>query len=270
MLQNQSFENMFLQEELAATQTELFVLESVNTLNEAEEEAKEGKSVGSKAKDFAKAAKEFFIRIAKAIAEAFKKFTAFFVEAFRKLQSRIVNVKKYVNSVQSSAKLEEPKAYTLIAPSALNNLKEIAKPDSDYFNRGFEKAKEAANSEEHQIKGTISTVADASKAAQAADGSVRLIKAAAKTVDQTNKEAQKASKDGVAAAGKGDKTAIDEKKRVATNSSKAHSLARTTVSKAVKLANQTLGTAYVAAKELNSSQKSSDRTAKKEEKKANK
>ncbi|UAJ17019.1 hypothetical protein UFVDC4_00092 [Staphylococcus phage vB_SauM-UFV_DC4] len=261
MLQNQSFETVSLQEELEATQTELFVLESVNVLTEAEDAVAGEEQGSSKLKEYAQKAKEFFIKIAKAIAEAFKKFTAFFVEAFNKLQARTLNVKKYIAGVKSSAKLEEAKSYSLLAPSALKNLQELAKPDGNNFDRGFERAKSGVADEKNLITETISTISDASKAAQAAEGSVREVKAAAKVVDQTNKKAQLIAKQGVEAAAKGDKEAITEKKRVAGNASKAHSLARTAVSKAVKLSNQTLATAFTAAKAINSAGKKEEKAA---------
>ncbi|QQO92564.1 hypothetical protein CPT_Machias_187 [Staphylococcus phage Machias] len=257
MLQNQSFEMSFLQEELSASQTELFVLESVNALNEADEEEKGA----SKAGELAKKAKDFFIKIAKAVAEAFKKFTTFFVEMYKKLESRVVNVQKYISGVKSSAKLSEAREYSLLAPSALKNLQELAKADSPNFDRGFERAKSGLNDEKNIVKGSIKTISEADKAAKSAAGSVKQVKAAASVVSQTNKSAQQAAKDGVSASAKGDKEAINEKKRVASNASKANSLSRTAVSKSIKLSNQTLATAFSAAKAINAAGKKSDKKA---------
>src|SRR5699024_7259959 len=107
MLQNQSFETSFLQEELEATQTELFVLESVNAITEAEE-AEQKEANGDKS-GFAKKLKDFFIAIVKKVMDALKAFTNFFVEAFNKLMGRIKKIKEYAKSVQlQGGKFDEP------------------------------------------------------------------------------------------------------------------------------------------------------------------
>lgn len=256
MLQNQSFEMSFLQEELSASQTELFVLESVNALNEASEEEEKKPS---KAGELAKKAKDFFIKIAKAISEAFKKFTTFFVEVYKKLEYRLTDVKKYVEGVKSKAELEEARSYTLLSSSALKNLQELAKADSPHFDRGFENAKSGLNDEKHIVKGSIKKISDARDAVKAASYSVSKVKAAASVVSQSNKKAQEAAKNGVSAAAKEDKEAINENKRVATNASKAHSLSSSAISKTIKLSNQTLATAFSAAKAINAAGKKSDK-----------
>jgi len=254
MLQNQSFETSFLQEELEATQTELFVLESVNVLNEAEEDTAGEEQGSSKLKEYAKKAKEFFIKIAKAIADAFKKFTAFFVEAFNKLSSRLVNVEKFIKNAKSrisdsSKKLETPKEYKYLSPGTLTSLKSL-KPSDSRFDTIFDQAKKDIANGSKVKGGTVTDYTSALTAVKTVKDAVKDVKASADAVKESHKDVQEKAKEGIQSAARNDKEIVKTKKAEVAKASKLNSFARSVNSKSISMSNKALAVAYAATKEL--------------------
>ncbi|QQM14719.1 hypothetical protein CPT_MarsHill_185 [Staphylococcus phage MarsHill] len=254
MLQNQSFETVSLQEELEATQTELFVLESVNVLTEAEDAAAGEEQGSSKLKEYAQKAKDFFIKIAKAIAEAFKKFTAFFVEAFNKLQSRTVNVEKFIKDAKSkisdsSKKLETAKEYQYLSPGALVSLKTL-KPSDDRFDKVFEQTKNDLTNGSKIKGGTVTDYSSALSAVNTVKKAVKDVKASADAVKESNKEVQTKAKEGIQSAARNDNETVKVKKAEIAKASKLNSFARSVNSKSISMSNKALAVAYAATKEL--------------------
>lgn len=263
MLQNQTFENALLQEELSASQTELFVLESINTLNEAEEEKS-----SSKIGDFAKKAKEFFIKIAEAIAAAFKKFTSFFVETFRKIQSRMSDVESYLKNaksqVNSGDKLSEPKTYKLFDTSAIKGAQSL-KPGTESFDSQLKSVQEKLNDEKVYKVYDFSQAMTSFKAAK--DSASRLSNAAA-SVKQSNNIVQTKAKDGIKAAAKGDKEEVSRQKKIISQASKMNSINSKIASKGASAANSAMAASFSAAKSLVAMSKGNNKENAKAEKKS--
>lgn len=257
MLKNNSFETVSLQEQLSAAETELAISESIVSLNEAEEtEGAEGQG-----KKFFEKAKEFFIKIAKAIVDALKKFTKFFVEAFRKLESRLVNVEKYIKNAKSqmkdaSKKLDEPIKVTFLNPGALVGIEKLG-VDEKRFDKIYEITKGDLTNGSKLKSADVKDYASALSTVNQVKKSVASIKNSAKVVDKTAKDVQAEAKQGIQNAGKEDKEAVKDNKLRITRANKLNSLARKYVSMSLSYQNKALASAYSATKTLLSGNKAS-------------
>lgn len=271
MLQNQSFEYSILEEQLSASENELMVLESFNALNEAEEDKKDGKGFGEKAK-------EFFIKIIKAIKEAVKKFMAFFVDAFNKLFSRFNNIRKYIaqaNLDGTVKKEQEEKVFVLLSSGVdlgkldTGNVNVKKKEEELYSLQSLLNAEKSSKSvlwDERILKDKKSV----QRAVANSSTSMNEIKKAAKLIKTNSTNADGSAKTGTQAAAKGDKELVNQKKAEIKINNKCIALARKYASMSIASNNEVLGKAYKVAKILNGGNKVSAKNAKQAVKDQNK
>ncbi|QPI17163.1 hypothetical protein [Staphylococcus phage vB_StaM_SA1] len=271
MLQNQSFEYSILEEQLSASENELMVLESFNALNEAEEDTKDGKGFGEKAK-------EFFIKIIKAIKEAVKKFMTFFVDAYNKLFSRFNNIKKYIAQANLNGTVEkdqEEKVFVLLSGGVDLGKLDTANVDVKKKEEELYQLQSLLNAEKSD-KSVIwkeSTLKDKSSIVNAvrnSSTSMKEIKSTAKTIKTNSSNADGSAKTGTQAAAKGDKELVNQKKAEIKINNKCIALARKYASMSIASNNEVLGKAYKVAKILNSGSKASAKNAKQAVKDQNK
>lgn len=271
MLKNHSFDNMILEEQISAVNSEIYISENVHALNEANDivpvandKNEIDKNNDASKKGFFEKAKQFFINIAKAISEAFSKFIKFFVNAHNKLKARAIDVQKYVDNleVDASKKLKDPVTVKDIDPKGLDSVVNLSKNiKSSNFEDDFKKVKENLNKSDN-LGTQIRDIASVRTAVKDASSNIEKLNTAAAAVKKNADEIKRQAKEGIQAAGKKDKNTVNEKKSQIARANKVNSLARTYISTAVKQKNQTLAASYSVAKKLskgNTDNKKSDK-----------